>query len=94
MKQLAGIALAAVLACGTGLAAAEEPRITREQWQQMSPDQKAAAKAKARERWESMTPDERAAAKAKARERYESLPPEQQEAVKQRLAERRAAKQQ
>lgn len=74
-----------------GPAMAEGPMM-QEQWQQLSPEQRAAAREQAHERWASMSPDQRAAAKARMRERYNSLPPEQQEQVRQRIIEQRAAK--
>lgn len=73
---------------------AQDKPMTREQWQQLSPEEKEARKKAARERWQAMTPAEKQAAKARSRERFESLPPEEQERIKQRMAEKRAAKQQ
>lgn len=93
MKRVVIAALSmAAIALATGAAAQE--RMTREQWQQLSPGQRDAAKARAQERWQSMSPDEQAAAKARMRERYESLPPERQAEVRREMQERRAAKQQ
>jgi hypothetical protein len=65
-----------VLACGP-LAAAPASAPTdarreaaRERWNQMTPDEQAAAKAKAKAKWESMTPEEQAAAKKKFAEKH------------------------
>lgn len=42
----------------------------RERWNQMTPEEQAAAKAKARSKWESMTPEEQAAAKKRFAEKH------------------------
>lgn len=88
---IAALALAALTVAGA--TTSQEQRMTREQWQQMSPEEREAARTKARDRWQAMSPDEQAAAKARMRERYENLPPERQAEVRQRMQERRAAKQ-
>ncbi len=88
---IAGALLAAAL--GAPAFAADKP-LTREQWQQLSPEEREARRKAARERWQGMSPAEKQAAKARRRERFDSLPPEEQERIKQRIAERRAAKQQ
>lgn len=90
-STIAGALLAVALAAS---AFAQDKPLTREQWQQLSPEDKGARKKAARERWQAMTPAEKQAAKDRRRERFESLPPEEQERIKQRIAERRAAKQQ
>jgi len=88
------ITAALLAACLAAPAFAESEPMTREQWQQLSPEEKAARRQAARERWQAMSPAEKQAAKARMREQYDSLPPEEQERIKQRMAERRAAKQQ
>ena len=88
---LAAALLAAAL--GSPAFAGDQP-MTREQWQQLSPEEQEARRTAARERWQAMSPAEKQAAKAQMRERFASLPPEEQERIKQRIAERRAAKQQ
>jgi Spy/CpxP family protein refolding chaperone len=75
---------------GAGAAVARE-QATQEQRQNLTPEQREAARAQARERWKSMSPDEQAAAKQRMRESYESLSPEQQAQVRQRMQERKAA---
>jgi len=92
MKRTLIAAAALIAAALAGPASAQGERLTREQWQQLSPAEKEARKQAARERRKSMSPAEKEAAKAKMRERYDTLPPEEQERVKQRTAERRAAK--
>jgi len=87
------IAAALLAACFAAPALAEGERMTREQWQQLSPEEKEARKQAARERWQAMSPAEKQAAKARRREHFDNLPPEEQERIKQRIAERRAAKQ-
>lgn len=94
MKRNLIMAAAVLAALFAAPALPEGERMTREQWQQLSPDEKAARKQAARERWQAMSPAEKQAAKARRRERFDSLPPEEQERIKQRIAERRAAKQQ
>jgi hypothetical protein len=91
MKRIVTALLAMAALAGTGTVAAQE-RMTREQWQQLSPEQREAARAQARERFQSMSPEEQAAAKQRMRERYETLSPEQQAQVRQRMQERRAAR--
>jgi hypothetical protein len=90
-NSIAAALLAVSLA---GPAFAEDKPMTREQWQQLSPEEKEARKKAARERWQAMSPAEKQAAKERRREQFNSLPPEEQERIKQRIAERRAAKQQ
>ncbi|MBP6775829.1 MAG: DUF3106 domain-containing protein [Piscinibacter sp.] len=65
-----------VLACGP-LAAAPASAPTdaqreavRERWKQMTPEEQAAAKAKAKAKWDSMTPEEQAAAKKRFAEKH------------------------
>jgi hypothetical protein len=91
MKRIVTALLAMTALAGAGAVAAQE-RMTREQWQQLSPEQREAARAQARDHWQSMSPDEQAAAKQRMRERYETLSPEQQAQVRQRMQERRAAR--
>jgi hypothetical protein len=67
--------LAALMLAFAGHAAyaqtpAERREAMRERIQNMTPEEKAAAKEKARARWESMTPEEQAAAKKRFAERH------------------------
>jgi hypothetical protein len=91
MKRIVTALLATAALAGTGAVVAQE-RMTREQWQQLSAEQREAARVQARERLQSMSPQEQAAAKQRMRERYENLSPEQQAEVRQRMQERRAAR--
>jgi hypothetical protein len=75
------------------VAAGAQEGLNPDLWQQLTPQQREAARAKATERWRSMSPEEQAAARARMRERYESLPPERQALVRQRIQERRSASQ-
>lgn len=90
-NSIAAVLLAVSFA---GPAFAEDKPMSREQWQQLSPEEQDARRKAARERWQAMSPAEKQAAKTRMRERFESLPPEEQERIRQRMAERRAAKQQ
>ncbi len=69
--------LAAMLVAGTSTAAfaqaatpAEKREAVREKIQNMTPEEKAAAKEKAKAKWDSMTPEEQAAAKKRFAERH------------------------
>jgi hypothetical protein len=93
MKRLV-IATLSMAALTLASGAPAQERMTREQWQQLSPEEREASKARAQARWQSMTPDEQAAAKDRMRERYESLPPERQAELRRELQDRRAAKSQ
>jgi len=92
MKRHWIIAAAVLATCFAAPALAVGDRMTREQWQQLSPEEKEVRKKAARERWQGMSPAEKQEAKGRRRERFDSLPPEEQERIKQRIAERRAAK--
>lgn len=87
------IAAALLAASCAAPAFAQGQQTTREQWQQLSPQEQEARRQAARERWKNMSPEEKQAAKGKMRERFESLPPQEQERVRSRMAERRGAKQ-
>jgi Protein of unknown function (DUF3106) len=67
------LAVVALSIAGTAFAqptAAEKREAVREKVQNMTPEEKAAAKEKARAKWESMTPEEQAAAKKRFAERH------------------------
>ena len=72
--------LAAIIAMATGLVAVAPAHATEmtdaqkqaatEKWQNMTPDERAAAKAKAKARYDAMTPEQQAAAKKKFAENH------------------------
>ncbi len=49
---------------------ADRRAAAKEKWDNMTPEQKAAAKEKMKERWDSMTPEQQAAAKKRMAERH------------------------
>lgn len=87
------IAAAVLVACFAAPAFAQGQGMTREQWQQLSPEEQQAHKQAARERWQAMSPAEKQAARARMRDWFNSLLPEEQQRIKQRIAERRAGQQ-
>jgi hypothetical protein len=67
---LAAIALALAGHAAHAQSPAEQREAVRERIQNMTPEEKTAAKEKARARWEAMTPEEQAAAKKRFAERH------------------------
>lgn len=63
------LAAAAVLPALAQSPSPERREAMKQRWEQMTPEQKEAAKEKLRQRWEKMTPEEREAAKKRFAER-------------------------
>jgi Protein of unknown function (DUF3106) len=79
---LAVLALSFAGAALAQTAPAEKREAVREKLQNMTPEERAAAKEKARARWEAMTPEEQAAAK----KRFEKRHPKAAEKMKEKAA--------
>jgi Skp family chaperone for outer membrane proteins len=65
-----------------------KPHLSKEEWQKLSPEDKARMKAERQARWEKMTPEEREKFKAERKERWDKLPAEEKERIKAERKER------
>ncbi len=91
MNKTFAASLAAVTLLLAGPVAAQatdaQKQAAAEKWKQMTPEEQAAAKAKARANYESKTPEEQAAIRARAKANYQAKTPEEQAAARKRFAE-------
>ena len=75
------LAALAVWLAGAGVAAAEStPEARREEWRQLSPEQREQRRAELRDRWERMSPEQREQMKRQIREHRRDMAPEAREA--------------